>query len=162
MSNKRNLVIEVTEYENPGDLNKDDRRLLEKAMEAGENAYSPYSGFKVGAAVRLNTGEIITGSNRENAAFPSGICAEHNAISSAGASFPDSKIVSIAVCAGRDGSYTAEPVSPCGNCRQVMVEEEYRNGQEIRIILYGRSRIYVIEGVKNILPLYFNASSLGH
>ncbi len=156
----KNRIIELTfdEYDNQEELSKEEQLLINEAMKASKHAYAPYSHFSVGAALKLDTGEIITGNNRENASFPSGICAEHNAIAFAGAKYPGSVIISIAICAQKGGEFTDIPVSPCGKCRQVLSEEEDRSGKRIKIILYGRSGIYVINGIENLLPLRFGSS----
>jgi cytidine deaminase len=109
--------------------------------------------------VRLENGEIITGTNVENAAFPSGICAERNALSNASANYPGDKPVALAIVAFSGKGHTAEPVSPCGNCRQVIAEEEYRSGRNIRIILGGRNKTRIIEKGGDLLPLQFNSDS---
>jgi len=148
------------ETDDRGDLNNDDRELLESARKAALNAYAPYSGFMVGAALRLESGKIVAGTNVENAAFPSGICAERNAISNASANYPGDKPVALAIAAYSDGDNSAEPVSPCGNCRQVIAEEEFRNGNSIRIILSSKNKIQVIERGSDLLPLQFNKNNL--
>lgn len=160
MAREKTIKLRLQEYEKPEELDEKDQELITEAMEAGVNAYSPYSGFSVGAAVRLDTGEMIRGNNRENASFPVSICAEHTAIAYAGANYPGSLITSIAICARKGMDFTDLPVSPCGRCRQVMAEEEDRSGRKIRIILYGKSKIYVIEGIENLLPLHFSSSIL--
>lgn len=155
---EKRIEIIIEEFKELSELGAEDRQLVEKSMEASHNAYSPYSGFSVGAALRLDSGEIITGNNRENAAFPSGICAERTAISYAGANFPQSKIITLAISAHNSRGFTTEPVSPCGTCRQVIAEEEDRNKQAIRILLFGTEKIQVINGNKNLLPLHFSSS----
>jgi cytidine deaminase len=110
----------------------------------------------VGAAVRLENGMIVTGANIENAAFPSGICAERNALSNSASNYPDKKPVAIAIAAGTTNGLTIEPVPPCGNCRQVIAEEEFRNSRNIRVILTGKSKIQVIEKGSDLLPLQFS------
>ncbi|MFN8209970.1 MAG: cytidine deaminase [Bacteroidales bacterium] len=157
---KKNLTLTWTEYPDESALEPGDRELLSAARSASENAYAPYSGFFVGAAVRLENGQVITGSNIENAAFPSGICAERNALSSSAAQYPTVSPVAIAIAARTRNGQTKGPVSPCGNCRQVMAEEEFRFGRNIRIILGGSSRIRVIEKCSDILPLQFNRDDM--
>lgn len=157
---KKIIEIEIEEYNNLDELAENDRELVEQAMTAGVNAYAPYSGFRVGAGVRLKSGKILTGNNRENAAFPSGSCAEDTVISYAGANYPDDPIVSLAISARAKDVFTPYPVSPCGNCRQIMAEEEDRSGQEIRIILYGTEKIEVINGISDLLPLRFSKDKL--
>lgn len=156
----RKVELVYNEYKEKEELPGQEQALIEAASKSSLNAYSPYSGFSVGAAVMLDSGEIITGNNRENAAFPAGICAEHSAIASAGSNYPGSVITAIAICARKKKILTDEPVSPCGKCRQVISEEEDRNGNQIRIILHGLSRTWVIEGIKNLLPLHFSSSAI--
>lgn len=157
---EKKIEIIVQEFEGIAEVNKNDKILIEHSMKASRNAYSPYSGFSVGAAVQLENGKIIIGNNRENAAFPSGICAEKTAIACAGANFPESPIIALAISASNLKGFTSEPVSPCGSCRQFIAEEEDRTKTQIRIILYGKKKIQIVEGNKNLLPLHFNAMNL--
>lgn len=156
----KNISITWSESENIDDLNPADKELVLAARKASENAYAPYSKFRVGAAVRLENNVIITGSNIENAAFPSGICAERSALSNSASNYPDVKPVAIAIAARNSSGLTEEPVSPCGNCRQVIAEEEFRNGNNIRIITSGKSKIRIIEKGSDLLPLQFNMNNL--
>jgi cytidine deaminase len=156
----KNISISWSEFKEISDLEKDDRDLVIAARDISVKAYAPYSGFLVGAAVRLDDGTIVTGTNVENAAFPSGICAERNALSTAVSNFPSRVPVAIAIAARNSEGLTADPVSPCGNCRQVIAEEEFRNGKPIRIILTGRNKFQVIENGGSLLPLQFNRNSL--
>ena len=148
------------EYDDPGQLDKDDMELIKEAREAALNAYAPYSGFSVGAAVRLSGGGIVKGTNVENSAFPSGICAERSAISNCISNFPGDKPVAIAIAARTKDGLTDDPVPPCGNCRQVLSEEEMRTGNQIRIILSGKNKIQVIESCNHLLPLQFNMNKV--
>lgn len=157
---KRNISIFWTEFNSIEELNEDDRELVSAAREAAKNAYAPYSKFCVGAAVRLETGIIIKGANIENAAFPSGICAERSALSCSASNYPSVKPVAIAVAAFTEDGFTKEPVAPCGNCRQVIAEEEFRNKINIRVILSGKSKIQVIEKGGDLLPIQFNMNNL--
>ena len=126
------------------------------AHEATLNSYAPYSKFHVGAAVRLANGVIIKGNNIENAAYPSGLCAERTALFAAQAQYPDVPVKMLAIAARTPhGELQSEPVSPCGSCRQVIIETETRFRQPVRILLYGSSKIYVIDGIKNLMPLSF-------
>lgn len=129
----------VLEYDRLEELPEEDRHLLEQARQASAMAYAPYSGFKVGAALLLENGTVITGNNQENAAFPSGLCAERVALFHAAAQYPDVPIRTLAIVATRKGEYTSEPVSPCGSCRQVMIESESRHNKSFRIILGERT-----------------------
>ncbi len=134
---------------------------MEAAAEACSQAYAPYSGFKVGAALLLDDGTILKGSNQENAAYPSGLCAERVAFFNAGANYPDRKIVAVAVTAFLKNHKHPHPVSPCGDCRQVMAEFEHRYGNPIRIIMMTEKNQYVIlNSVKELLPFLFSSDSL--
>ena len=157
---KKKIEIEFEEFDSLNQLDQEDQDLISLSMHASENAYSPYSGFSVGAALRLRSGRTITGNNRENAAFPSGSCAEDTAISFSGANFPDDPVASIAISAQREGKFTDLPVSPCGNCRQIIAEEEDKNNSPIRIILYGEKKIELLEGIGTLLPLRFGKDKL--
>jgi len=160
MKRDKNISFIYKEFDKAEDLAKADLELLNSAKKASKNAYAPYSGFKVGAALRLESGKIITGTNVENAAFPSGICAERNAISNASANYPGDKPVALAIVAYSGNSHSPEPVSPCGNCRQVIAEEELRNKKKIKIIMEGKSKIRLVESGGDLLPLQFNSNSL--
>ena len=136
-----------------------DSELVKAAFEATTQAYAPFSGFKVGAAARLRSGEIITAANCESEVFPSGLCAERTTLFYAGSSHPDTPVVALAIAAYTDGAFTPTPIAPCGACRQVMLETESRHHHPIRILLYGTEGIYLIEGgTRELLPLTFDAS----
>lgn len=138
------------------ELSNDEQFLLQKAIESTNNSYAKYSHFHVGAAIQLANGVVLPGCNQENAAFPAGLCAERSAIFAAGAQYPGEAVEKIAIAAREPGGdLTAEPISPCGTCRQVMIETETRFDTPIRILLYGRNRIYVMDGIKNLMPLSF-------
>ena len=156
----RNISFSYREYSNPQELTPEDRELVAIAKEAAKNAYAPYSGFRVGAVVRLESGRTIAGTNVENAAFPSGICAERTALTYSISNFPDDKPEAMAIAAMNEEGLTPECVSPCGNCRQVIAEEELRTGKKIRIILTGEKKIMVIETVSHLLPLQFSRANL--
>ena len=157
---KRDISISWSEFNSIEELNEDDKELVSAARDAAKNAYAPYSKFCVGAAVRLENGIIIKGANVENAAFPSGICAERSALSYSASNYPSIKPITIAVAAFTEQGLTKEPVPPCGNCRQVIAEEEFRNKTNIRVILSGQSKIQVIEKGGDLLPLQFNMNNL--
>lgn len=144
------------------ELTPSDAALVRQAQEAAVGSYAPYSHFHVGAALRLADGTVVKGCNQENAAFPSGLCAERTALFAAGAQHPDEAVVALAIAACDDeGVFTAQPVSPCGACRQVMLETEQRYGTPMRILLYGADSTLVIEGgAKELLPLTFDGSFL--
>jgi cytidine deaminase len=137
-------------------LNQDEKVLVDAAKKATSGSYSPYSHFQVGAAVLLANGEILTGSNQENAASPSGLCAERTVLFYAGAKYPDQAIKTLAIAAFYENDFTEQAVSPCGSCRQVILETEMRHNQPIRIILYGKKEIYIIDGIRDLLPLAFD------
>jgi len=160
MIRTNNISFSYKEFEKPEDLNPDDKELVSSARKAALNAYAPYSKFRVGAAVRLESGIIVRGTNVENAAFPSGICAERNALSNSISNYPNDKLVAIAIAAMSEDGLTDDPVPPCGNCRQVIAEEESRTGNQIRIILSGKNKTLVIESISTLLPLQFNKKNL--
>ncbi len=142
------------------ELSDEDRALLEAARKATESSYAPYSKFYVGAAVRLANKQIVCGSNQENAAYPSGTCAERTAIFYANAQYPDQAVETLAIAAQTQGSFLTKPISPCGACRQVILETEHRYGKPVRILLYGTEGVYVLEGIRSILPLQFDQDCL--
>jgi len=152
---QRSLRIQLTEYERLDELQEQQVLLVKKAIEAAKNAYAPYSSYKVGAAALLENGEIITGNNQENAAYPSGLCAERVAIFYAGSQYPDVPVNVIAITAIQDGSIQEEPVSPCGGCRQVLLEKENLGNSPMQVILYGSKRIQVLSRASDLLPLPF-------
>lgn len=138
------------------ELTPEERSLIEQAIEGTNRSYSPYSLFHVGAALKLQNGVTYIGCNQENAAFPAGICAERSAIFAAGAQYPDQPVIMLAIAArSREGEFTKEPVSPCGTCRQVLIETETRFQQPIRILLYGQRCVYVLDSIKQLMPLSF-------
>ena len=143
------------------ELTAADRQLIDAAKDATRRSYAPYSHFHVGAAVLLADGTVVTGTNQENAAYPSGLCAERTTLFYAGSTHPDTAVVSLAIAAFTDGAFTTNPIVPCGACRQVMLETEQRYNHPIRTLLYGTEGIYLIEGgTRELLPLTFNASFL--
>ena len=142
------------------ELNETDRELVERAQQMTQTSYSPYSHFQVGAALRVADGRVFGGSNQENAAFPDGLCAERTAFFFAQANAPEQAPVAIAIAAQTEGAFTLEPVTPCGSCRQALLEAETRYGQPIRIILYGQKRVIVVNRVADLLPLNFDGSAL--
>lgn len=153
----KKYLISSTIYEYSEDeLSSIDRQLIDAARQATERSYAPYSHFHVGAALLLENGEIITGCNQENAAFPVTICAERNALFTAGNLYPDVKIEAIAIAARNAQGFLSHPISPCGSCRQVMIETETRHQHPLRIVLYGTEGIYVLEGIATLMPLSFN------
>ncbi len=139
------------------ELSESDLRLVEAAREASHRAYAPYSHFHVGAAILLDNGEVVTGSNQENAAFPSGTCAERTAAYYAHARYPEARFVKIAISAiGPDGDEVAMPVSPCGACRQALLEYETLAGKGVEVILTGNKSVYILPSVRSLLPFAFS------
>jgi cytidine deaminase len=160
MIRTNNISFSYKEYEKDEDLAPDDLELVLAAREIALNAYAPYSNFRVGAAIRLSSGKVVRGANVENAAFPSGICAERSALSNSVSNHPDDSPVAIAVAAMTHEGITSGYVSPCGSCRQVIAEEESRIGKPIRILLSGRNNTIILESVSSLLPLQFNKMHL--
>lgn len=152
---KFDLVTPITAMPD-SELTAPDRELVEAARAISRNAYAPYSHYSVGAAIRLADGTIVTGCNQENAAYPSGICAERTAAYYAHAQHPDTPFDTIAIAfIGTDGHEPAEPASPCGACRQALSEYEKLAGHDVRVILVGKAEVYVIPSVHALLPLTF-------
>jgi cytidine deaminase len=142
-------------------LNEPDKKLLQAALDAMEKAYAPYSKFKVGAAILMENGKIVTGNNQENAAYPSGLCAERVAIFQASSLYPESKIISVAVTAKPELKELISPATPCGACRQSMLEYEVKFVSPIRLIMGGsKGLIYISPSISNLLPLAFESKSL--
>jgi len=160
MGSTKSISSTYQEFEKPEELDRFDRELLYAARDIAMNAYAPYSNFRVGAAIRLSSGIIVTGANVENAAFPSGICAERSALSNSVSNHPDDNPIAIAIAAITEDGLTDDPVTPCGNCRQVIAEEESRTGKKIRIILAGKNKTLIIESIATLLPLQFNNRNL--
>lgn len=142
------------------ELPEEYKLLVTKAKESTKNTYSPYSHFAVGAAVLLEDGEILCGANQENAAYPSGLCAERTVLFYANASHPKTPVKALAIAGFTNGQFTQKPVSPCGACRQVMAETEHRGGKTLTILLYGTEETYLIEGVESLLPFSFVSDDL--
>jgi cytidine deaminase len=138
------------------ELSPEEQHLIQLAIEATSRSYAPYSKFRVGAALLLNNGVEILGCNQENAAYPAGLCAERTALFAAGVQYPDVPVKMLAIAARTpDGELQDEPVSPCGSCRQVLIETETRFHQPVRILLYGRNKTFVMDGIKELMPLSF-------
>lgn len=144
----------------PDELDDDARQLVEQAREATRNSYAPYSHFHVGAALRLDDGTVITGANQENAALGVTLCAERTALFAAQAQHPQRPVSALAIAAANDHGPTSQPVTPCGSCRQVMLEIEQRYNRPITIYLCGTTGIYIVRGVRNLLPLAFVDESM--
>ena len=156
MTNKE-IKIAYREYESLEQLDAEDRKLADAAIDAMKNAYAPYSGFSVGAAVMFEDGEIVKGSNQENAAYPSGLCAERTALFYASASRPDKAMAALAIAAGQNGEICGTPATPCGACRQVMAQYQVKSGRPMKILLVGADRIWGFDKVDDLLPLIFDS-----
>lgn len=154
-----NLTAKMRAYQ-WDELSEEQRSLIEIAKEQTERSYCPYSHYHVGAAVRLANGVIIRGCNQENAAYPSGLCAERSALFAAGAQYPDEAVEQLAIACYTGGHFTQEPGSPCGACRQVMTETEHRYGGKMQVLLYGANETYVFDSAADLLPLIFVSESL--
>ena len=152
---KFDISVPITEY-TYDELSAEDRRLVDMAREATYRSYVPYSHFHVGPAILLDNGEVVCGSNQENVAYPSGTCAERSACYYAGARYPESKFVKIVIAArGTDGEFVAEPVAPCGACRQALLEYELQAGRPVPVILCGKDSFRELPSVATTLPLAF-------
>jgi cytidine deaminase len=136
------------------------QQLILKAQEQTQKAYAPYSHYAVGASVLLENGKIFAGSNQENAAYPSGLCAERVALFYANAQYPEVPVKAIAIAASVNGDFAVTPVSPCGACRQVILETEIRFRHPITLLLYGKEQIYLFDSIKTLLPFSFSEVSL--
>ena len=142
------------------ELSEADRSLIEQAKTMTSSSYSPYSHFKVGAALQLEDGQVFTGSNQENAVFPVGLCAERTAFFAASANAPSVAPATIAIAASNPEGFLAKPVTPCGSCRQALLEAETRFERPIRVLLYGTEGVYVVPSMRALLPLTFDGSEL--
>ncbi|NLA62805.1 MAG: cytidine deaminase [Bacteroidales bacterium] len=154
-----NLTTKITVY-SYDECTEAEKSLIDAAKEATSNAYAPYSNFHVGAALLLENGEIVTGNNQENAAYPSGLCAERTAVFYANAKYPDQKIEAIAVAAFYNGQFTDDLISPCGSCRQVLLEVESRYNSPVKILLYKKGEVYMADSMSSLMPLSFTKDAL--
>ena len=153
----REIKIAYQEFSSHDQLEEKDKELVLAAIEAPKNSYAPYSRFNVGAAVRLEEGEIICGANQENAAYPSGTGAERTALFYASASRPDTSMTAIAIAATQEGKLCQKPVTPCGACRQVMSQYQLKSGTPMSILLVGADIVWKFERVDDLLPLMFDS-----
>ena len=153
----KEIRIVYNEYESLDQLDPIDRELAQAAIEATKGSYAPYSNFNVGAAVRLDNGQIVKGSNQENAAYPSGICAERTAMFYASANYPENAMTAIAITASQNGILCDNPATPCGSCRQVMAQYQTKGGQPMEILLVGGKKIWKFGKVDDVLPLIFDS-----
>lgn len=142
------------------ECSEEDRILIESARKATQQSYAPYSQYNVGAAVLLDNGIIINGSNQENAAYPSGTCAERTALFYANSQYPDVAVNTIVVAAFNKGDFTEDVCTPCGSCRQVFVEVQMRAKKPVRILMCSKNEVYEVDSVQAILPLSFDKKSM--
>lgn len=148
-------------FQSINDLSDEIKLLMQNAIDIRKKAYAPYSKFKVGAAILLENGKIVLGSNQENAAYPSGLCAERVAIFQAGSLFPNIEIKKIAITAASDINTTTKPIPPCGSCRQSISEYEFKQESPIEIYFMGETgKIYKSNSIANLLPLSFDKNFL--
>ena len=145
----------IFEYNSIEELSEVDQKLIQKSKDAAMRSYAPYSKFQVGACVLLENGEFIEGNNQENAAYPSGLCAERVAIFYANSKFPNVAIKALAVSVFTNNEYISFPIPPCGSCRQVILESENRAKKPIKLIMYGTKRIHILSDALALLPLAF-------
>ena len=151
------INIEVSHYD---ELPEEDRKLIDAACEATNRSYAPYSHFSVGAAALLDNEVVVTGTNQENAAYPSGLCAERTTLFYANSQYPDQAVKALAIAARTEKDFLDTPIPPCGACRQVLLETEKRHGKPMRILLYSKKDIYILKGVGGLLPLSFDGDYL--
>lgn len=158
---KITISADLEVYDSEKELPQDAKELMQRAVEARENSYSPYSKFKVGAAILLDNNEVITGSNQENASYPAGLCAERTALFYAGAKFPGTKMLKLAVSARSENHPVEIPTPPCGNCRQAIAEYEVKQELPIEIYFMGETgKVVKSESISDLLPLIFDNSYL--
>jgi cytidine deaminase len=156
-----NINTTISVFNGINDLPQVIQSLMQQAIEVRKNAYAPYSKFRVGAALLLENQKVVVGSNQENAAYPSGLCAERVAIFQAGAIYPNIRITKIAITAASDTNPTQSPIPPCGSCRQSIAEYEFKQESPIEIYFMGETgEIYKSNSINNLLPLSFDKTSL--
>ena len=154
-----NLTTKMRAYQ-WDELSDEQREVVSIAKEQIKHSYCPYSHVHVGAAAKLANCVIIPGCNQENAAYPSGLCAERTALFAAGAQYPEQPVEMLAIACFTGGHFTREPGSPCGACRQVMLETEHRYGGKMLVLLYGDKETYVFDSAADLLPLIFVSENL--
>jgi cytidine deaminase len=158
---KVEIKTQITVFDDIQELSDVAKNLMNVAIEAKKNAYAPYSKFKVGAALLLENGTIVTGNNQENAAYPSGMCAERVAIWKASSEFPNEKILKLAISASSSSQILNEPVAPCGGCRQTLSEYELKQKDKIEVYFMGEiGKIIMTDSLLNLLPIAFDKSFL--
>lgn len=156
-----NINTSFTVFSSAAELPQEIQDLMEQAVAIRKKAYAPYSKFRVGTALLLDNGKIVLGSNQENAAYPSGLCAERVAIFQSGAIYPEAKILKLAVTAASDTNPTLSPIPPCGACRQSISEYEFKQDSPIEIYFMGESgEVYKSNSIENLLPLSFDKNFL--
>lgn len=156
-----NINTTISVFNGINELTQEIQSLMHQAIETRKKAYAPYSKFRVGAAILLDNGKVVLGSNQENAAYPSGLCAERVAIFQAGAIYPNAKIVKLAITATSDTNPTLSPIPPCGACRQSIAEYEFKQDMPIEVFFMGESgEVYKSNSINNLLPLSFDKSFL--
>lgn len=153
----KEIKIAYQEYRSLAELEPADKELAQAAIDATAQAYAPYSGFNVGAAVLFEDGVIVKGSNQENAAYPSGLCAERTALFYASASRPEKAMTAISIAASQNGQLCKTPATPCGACRQVMAQYQLKSGMPMMVLLVGADKIWKFEKVDDLLPLIFDS-----
>ncbi len=153
----REIKIAYQEFDSLNELSHEDLLLAKAAIDATSRSYAPYSNFNVGAAIMYEDGEIIQGSNQENAAYPSGLCAERTALFYAGSRRPDTPIISLAIAAAQNGKLCSIPATPCGACRQVMAQYQTKSGKPMSVLLVGGEKIWKFASVDDLLPLVFDS-----
>ncbi|MDR2562321.1 MAG: cytidine deaminase [Prevotellaceae bacterium] len=151
-----NLSVRVSSFD---ELSDEEKQLVRAAAEACKTSYAPFSGFNVGAALLMASGETVCGSNQENVAFPSGLCAERTAMFYANARYPETPIIALALTSSINGVQNRAPVYPCGSCRQALLQSEIRFGNDITILMAGSESVYTVVGVKTLLPFGFDSFS---
>lgn len=154
------ITTKIIEVSGLSELSNIEQELVQDALDSAKKSYAPYSNFHVGASLLLENGKIIKGNNQENAAYPSGLCAERVAIFYANANYPEVKIKTMIIVALNRNGLTPKPVYPCGSCRQVMIENESRLKSNIKLILVGEKSIHILENASQLLPMGFDKSVL--
>jgi cytidine deaminase len=158
---KESLIFAYYRFNQISELDNDDQIMVDQAFEALKGSYSPYSNFKVGAAVLLENGQIVLGANQENAAYPSGLCAERVAMFAAKSQFPDVAVISLAIAVDSEIVQIKSPAAPCGACRQSLLEYELNQDSLIPVILATKEKgVLIVESVQSMLPLFFDKTNL--
>jgi len=158
---KIKIFAEISVYDGVAELTENMQELMQKAVDVREKAYAPYSHFRVGAALLLDNGIVVTGNNQENAAYPSGMCAERVAIWAAGSQYPDQKVLQMAITARSENHLLNQPIPPCGACRQAIAEYEVKQDKNIEIYFMGEvGKVYKSDSLHDLLPLIFDSSNL--